>query len=174
MPLLMSILTALATTLPAQAKEPATDLSLHTERLPGIEVHFVDFHWRPELFDAMEKGGSQMPEAQRNWMLARVVTEMPFTIEKGKLEPGSYVLALWPNLDGKGMAIELRRVNMATIVARNVIATAPEGQTMVKVPARFETVTEAPRLAIGLSEQTGVVTLEVRYGNRRLPLKLTR
>ena len=35
-------------------KEPAKDLFMHTERAPGLEMRFVDYHWHPELFAGME------------------------------------------------------------------------------------------------------------------------
>jgi hypothetical protein len=171
----VSILVALATAAPAVQIQPATDLSAHTEKQPGFGIRFVDFHWQPELFDAMEKGGSTMPEAKRNWMLARIVTEAPFTLEGTKVPVGNYALALWPNLDGKGLAIELRKVDMRTVLEVNVMAPAPEGVTVYKGSARFETVAEtAPRLDIRVTGGDKAVNLEVRYGNRRLPLTFAR
>jgi hypothetical protein len=66
----------LALAFPAQIpKEPAKDLFMHTLRAPGIEVRFVDYHWQPALFDAMEKGTTTVPEARRNWVIARVVLD---------------------------------------------------------------------------------------------------
>jgi hypothetical protein len=155
--------------------QPAADLSVHSVRKPGFEMRFVDFHWRPELFEAMEKGGSALPEAQRNWMLARIVTTAPFTLEGTKVPAANYALALWPNLDGKGLALELRRVDMRDVLVRDVIAPAPEGTTVYKAPARFETTTDTvPRLALQVGEGEGSLSLEVRYGNRRLPLTFVR
>lgn len=172
---LISVFVALAAVAPAAQMQPATDLSLHTDKQPGIEMRFVDFHWRPELFEAMEKGGSTMPEANRNWMLARIVTETPFTLAGTKVPAGNYALALWPNLDGKGLAIELRKVDMGTIVERNAMAPAPKGETIYKAPARFETTTEtAARLDVRLTAGDKAVNLEVLYGNHRLPLTFAR
>jgi len=171
----VAVFVALATVAPAAQIQPAADLSLHTDKQPGIEMRFVDFHWRPELFEAMEKGGSAIPEAKRNWMLARIVTETPFTLEGTKVPAGNYALTLWPNLDGKGLAIELRRVDMGTIIERNAIAPAPKGETIYKGAARFETEAEtAPRLDVRLTGGDKAVNLEVRYGNRRLPLSFAR
>jgi hypothetical protein len=158
----------------AQA-QPATDLTLHTIKQPGIELRFVDFHWRPELFEAMEKGGGTIPEAQRNWMLARIVTTEPFKVGGTRVRAGNYALALWPNLDGRGLALELRDVDMRTVLEPNVIAPAPNGKTIYKGPARFETTPDtAPRLDIQLIEGAGVVSVAVRYGNRKLSLAFTR
>jgi len=34
---------------------------MHFEKAPGIEVRFVDYHWQPVLFEAMEKGTRAIP-----------------------------------------------------------------------------------------------------------------
>src|SRR5262245_48417628 len=88
----------------ADAVEPAVDLSLHTSRLPGLEVRFVDYHWQPALFAAMEQAPSAAAEPRRDWVLARVSIEpSPLKIDDVALPPGSYALSLFPNVDGKGM-----------------------------------------------------------------------
>jgi hypothetical protein len=106
-------------------KEPAKDLFLHFLKAPGVEVRFVDYHWQPALFDAMEKGTPTVPEARRNWVIARVTLDQrPLRIH-GKVMPvGTYALTWWPNLDGKGMAIEMRRVDMREVFP-NLNAIAP-------------------------------------------------
>jgi hypothetical protein len=60
---------------------------------------------------------------------------------------GTYALAWWPNLDGKGMAIEIRRVDMRDVFPDvNALAPAPRGETVDKGPAAFEKVSPlAPR-----------------------------
>ncbi len=160
----------------ALPKEPARDLFLRTVKAPGIEVRFVDYHWQPALFDAMEKGSAGLPEARRDWVLARVVVELhPVTFEGARLSVGSYALTLWPNLDGKGMAIELRRVDMREVFPNlNAMAPAPRGETMFKAPARFEAQAPlAPRLDMTATDEGGATTLTVRYGDKRLSLKIT-
>src|SRR5262245_33037546 len=155
---------ALAAAAQATPKSPATDLSLHTVKQPGIGARFVDWHWRPDLFEAMEKGGSSIPEAQRNWIVARLVTEAPFTFEGKKLVHSNYGLGLWPNLDGKGMAVELRRVDMRDVLVRNAMAELPKGETIYKGPANFETTTDsAERMDVKLVEGDKAVNLELRY-----------
>jgi hypothetical protein len=172
---LVSVLAALAAAASSAQQQPASDLSVHSDKQPGIQMRFVDFHWRPELFEAMEKGGSTIPEAKRNWLLARIITEAPFTLEGTKVPVGNYALALWPNLDGKGLSLELRRVDMRLVLEPNAFAPAPNGETVYKGPARFETTTEtAPRLNAKLVGGDKAVTLEVRYGNRRLPVSFVR
>ena len=152
-------------------------LFLHSQRVPGVEIRFVDYHWRPALFEAMESGKGDIPEAKRNWVLVRVVLDSrPLTLEGTRLPVGNYALALWPNLDGKGMQVEIRRVDMRDLYLNpNAIAPLPPGETVYKGPARFETMGAVQeRLDVELAEANGVVELVLRYGDRRLALKLTR
>jgi hypothetical protein len=168
----------LALAFPSQIpKEPAKDLFLHFLKAPGIEVRFVDYHWQPALFDAMEKGTATVPEARRNWVIARVILDQrPLTLGGVRLPVGNYALALWPNLEGKGMAIEMRRVDMREVFPNlNAIAPAPRGETIYKGPAKFETVSPlAERFDATLGDEGGTVTLTIRYGDRRLPVPLVR
>jgi len=174
----LTALALLALVFPTQVpKEPAKDLFLHFLKAPGIEVRFVDYHWQPALFDAMEKGTTTVPEARRNWVIARIILDQrPLTLEKARLPVGNYALAWWPNLDGKGMAIEMRRVDMRDVFPDvNAIAPAPRGETFYKGPANFETTSPlAPRFDATLGEEGGTVTLTIRYGDRRLLLPLVR
>ena len=168
----------MALLIPAQVpKEPAKDLSMHFEKAPGIEVRFVDYHWQPVLFEAMEKGTRAIPEATRNWVVARVNIETrPFSLGEGRMAVGTYAFTLWPNLDGKGMAVEMRRVDMRDVFPNlNAIAPAPRGETIYKGPARFETASPpADRLQVAVTEGQGTVVLTLTYGERRLALTLTR
>jgi len=168
----------MALLIPSQVpKEPARDLFMHTERAPGVEVRFVDYHWQPVLFEAMQKGTRTIPEATRNWVVARVMIETrPFTLGGVRMPVGSYAFTLWPNLDGKGMAVEMRRVDMRDVFPNlNAIAPAPRGETIYKGPARFETVSPpADRLEVAVTEGQGTVVLTLTYGDRRLALTLTR
>jgi len=168
----------MALLIPAQVpKEPAKDLSMHFEKAPGIEVRFVDYHWQPVLFEAMEKGTRAIPEATRNWVVARVNIETrPFTLGGARMPVGTYAFTLWPNLDGKGMAVEMRRVDMRDVFPNlNAMAPAPRGETIYKGPARFETASPpADRLQVAVTEEQGTVVLTLTYGDRRLALTLTR
>ncbi len=171
-------LALLALAFPTQIpKEPAKDLSMHFLKAPGLEVRFVDYHWQPALFDAMEKGTPTVPEARRNWVIARVTLDQrPLRIHGKVMAVGTYALAWWPNLDGKGMAIEMRRVDMRDVFPDvNAIAPAPRGETIYKGPAPFETASPlAPRFDATLGEEGGTVTLTIRYGDRRLLVPLVR
>jgi len=169
----------LALALPVQVpKEPAKDLFMHSAKAPGVEIRFVDYHWQQALFEAMEKGSSNIPEAKRNWVVARVVLDdRPLTLEGTRLAVGNYALALWPNLDGKGMAIEMRRVDMRELYPDvNAIAPAPKGETIYKGPAKFEAGQPlASRFDIAVaSDDPAKVTLTILYGDRRLVLTFVR
>src|SRR5512141_527122 len=95
------VLALLALALPPQAaREPAKDLFMHSAQAPGIELRIVDYHWRPAFFEAMEKGSGAIPEATRNWVIARVILNArPLTFGTARLPVGNYGLVLWPNLD---------------------------------------------------------------------------
>ena len=155
--------------------QPASDLSVHTEKLPSIEVRFVDWHWRPELFAEMEKGKGTTPEAKRNWGLFRLMNNSPLTFEGKSLTASNYGFALWPNLDGKGMMFEIRQIDMRRVLEPNAFAALPEGITMWKGPANFETVADtAERLSVSLAEDAGKVNVTIRYGNRRAVVSFSR
>jgi len=173
-----TLLAVLALMTTAQVpQEPAKDLFMHSATVPGVEVRFVDYHWQPAIFEAMEKGTRAVPEATRNWVVVRVILDSrPLILEGVKLPVGNYALALWPNLDGKGMAVEMRQVDMRELYPDlNAMAPAPRGETHYKGPARFEAGSpSAPRFDVSLTEGEGTVVLTIRYGDRRLPLTLKR
>jgi hypothetical protein len=168
------VVALLAVAAPAQMpKEPAKDLFMHSAQAPGMELRVVDYHWQPAFFEAMEKGSGAIPEAKRNWVIARVIlNSRPMTFVTARLPVGNYGLVLWPNLEGKGMAIEMRRIDMREVYPDvNAIAPAPPGETMYKGPAKFETTSPlAPRFDGTLEAGEGTVTLTIRYGDRRLVL----
>jgi hypothetical protein len=97
------------------------------------------------------------------------------TLGDARVSVGNYALALWPNLDGKGMAVELRRVDMRIVYPNlNAMAPPPPGKTVYRGPANFETERPlASRLAVAVAEAEGMVVLTLRYGDRRLSLTLT-
>jgi hypothetical protein len=171
-------LSVLALLLPAQVpKEPAKDLFLHSLKARGVEVRFVDYHWQPAIFEAMASGKGDIPLAKRNWVFARVVLETrPLTLGTTRVSVGNYGLALWPNLDGKGMMVELRRVDMRDVLPNlNAMAPLPRGESIWKGPASFETLSPlAPRMDMTLVETGGKITLTLLYGDRRLSLSFTR
>ncbi|HVO09502.1 MAG TPA: hypothetical protein VMX54_02000 [Vicinamibacteria bacterium] len=177
--LAMSALFALAAALPASAQVPkhaARDLFMHSTRVPNVEVRFVDYHWQPALFAAMQQGSADVPEARRDWVVARVIIEQrPMTLEGKRLPVGNYALTLWPSLDGQGMAYELRQVDMREVYPDlNAMAPAPRGETHYKGPARFAPSSPpAERLTVTATEQQGAILLTISYGDKQLPVKFT-
>ncbi|MFI4942090.1 MAG: hypothetical protein ACHP85_02435 [Burkholderiales bacterium] len=176
----MTTLTAaalLALAVQAQVpREPAKDLFLRSAKAPGVEIRFVDYHWHPTLFEAMASGKGDVPEAKRNWVVVRMILDMrPMTLEGKRLPVGNFGIALWPNLDGKGMQVEVRQVDMRDVFPNlNAMGPVPRGETMYKGPVRFETESPvAERLDVKLTEEGGGVVLTVRYGDHRFSLKLT-
>lgn len=169
-----TVLALLALAFPAQMpKEPAKDLFMHSAQAPGMELRVVDYHWQPALFEAMEKGSGALPEATRNWVIARVIlNSRPMTFGTARLPVGNYALVLWPNLEGKGMEIEMRRVDMREVYPDvNAIAPCPRGETLYRGPAKFEAGSPlAERFDATLTPGQGMVTLTIRYGDRRLVL----
>ena len=174
----LAVLAMLALPFQAQVpKEPAKDLFLRSDKVPGVELRFVDYHWQPVIFEAMASGKGDIPEARRNWVYARVIlNDRPLTLEGKRLAVGNYGLALWPNLDGKGMQVEARRVDMRDVFPNlNAMAPVPRGETIYRGPAPFET--QSPlqeRLSVTLTESEGKVVVTLLYGDRRLPLTFTR
>jgi hypothetical protein len=170
---------ALALMLAPQAgvpKEPAKDLFLKSHNVPGVELRFVDYHWHPAMFDAIEKGAN-IPEAKRNWVIARVIlNNRPLSIGGTRLAVGNYALALWPNLDGKGLAVEIRRVDMREVYPNlNAIAPAPRGETVYKANVVFDHVSpSAERMDMTLGDAAGKVPLTINWGDRRLVLTFER
>jgi hypothetical protein len=124
----------------------------------------------------MASGRGDVPEAKRNWVVVRMILDMrPMTLEGKRLPVGNFGIALWPNLDGKGMQVEVRQVDMRDVFPNlNAMAPVPRGETMYKGPVRFETESPiAERLDTRLTEEGGGAVLTVRYGDRRFSLKLT-
>jgi len=166
--------------LPAQAtvpKEPAKDLFLRSASVPGVELRFVDYHWQPVIVEAMASGKGGVPEARRNWVYARLIlNSRPLSLEGKRLAVGNYGLALWPNLDGKGMQVEARRVDMRDVFPDiNAMAPVPRGETIYRGPARFEAVSPLQeRLSVTLTEEGDKVLVTLVYGDHRLPLTFTR
>ena len=102
----LAILLVLAA--PALAQVPAAGLSIRKEKVSGAEAEFVNYPWRPDVFQTMESGGTA-PESQRSWAFARLATSSYFAIDGKVIPPGHYVLALTPKTGGLPMTLELRR-----------------------------------------------------------------
>ena len=162
---------AIVLAVPAAAlgQVPAAGLSVHREKASGIEAEFVNYPWRPDVFQTMESGGTA-PEGQRSWAFARLALSSYFAIDGKVIPPGRYVLALTPRTGSLPMTLELRRGDGREIFADvSAMAPPPGGETVYKSAAVFATGAEpVPALDVTLARWNDGVTLTVRYGNRKL------
>ena len=172
-PTLLLALSTLAAPLPQQAQAPEAErpvIEKKTSSTGGVTVHFLTIPWGPNTFAAMEKGGESF-YAKRTWPFARMETSVPVTLEATKLPPGNYALVFHPNTpDNKGMSLEVRKIVVEEfLVPGNVMTKTPEGETLSRGPALFETVAEtAPALALELQPMATGASLVIRYGDRKL------
>jgi hypothetical protein len=157
------------------AQEPTPpELYVHRVRIPAVELRWVDFRWRPEFFAALEKGGN-MPDAKRNWILARLINEERLNLEGTSLRASNWGLILWPRDKDRPLTLELREIDMREVLIPNVVGEAPAGVTKYRAPANFTAVPEnAERLAGNLTEADGKITMTIQYGNQKLTRTFTR
>lgn len=148
-------------------------ITLQSVTLPSLTVSYLSLPWGPNTFATMEKAGETFYN-RRLWPFAQLTLETTVSLEGTPIPPGRYALLFHPNgPTNQGMSLEVRQVAADFLEPGNAMAPAPEGKTMLRVPARFETVAEtAPALAIALTPGKGVTSLTVRYGDRRLVKEL--
>ncbi|HJS56868.1 MAG TPA: hypothetical protein VKA01_02085 [Vicinamibacteria bacterium] len=160
----------------AQAPQPTpTPLAVVYEKVPGVELRFVNYRWRPEIFGPMEKGGSGPVESKRPWAFARIVNDVPLKVGERTLPVGHGLLVFHPNLDGSGMSLEVRSIDMRRVVDLNVLAVPPAGDTYYKAPLVLEATPEVePRMVMTLDEAAGMIVLHFRYGDRRFSWSFSR
>jgi len=162
----LAILLVLAA--PALAQVPAAGLSIRKEKVSGAEAEFVNYPWRPDVFQTMESGGTA-PESQRSWAFARLATSSYFAIDGKVIPPGHYVLALTPKTGGLPMTLELRRGDGREIFSDVTVMAPPAGEIVHKSPAAFVASPDlVPALGVTLTRWSDGIALTVRYGNRKL------
>jgi hypothetical protein len=161
--------------LPSVAAAQAPGRSIHKDKTAGAEVEFVDHPWRPDVFAALESGGTTS-DGQRPWAFARLTTSWFLSIDGTLLLPGRYVLVLAPKTGGIPMTLELRRGDGREIFADlAAMATPSASETVYKSTAKFEAGTDpVPVLDITLAGWSDGIVLTVRYGNRKLTKELAR
>jgi len=170
-------LSLLALTVPQQAAPEADHpvIEKKTATTGGVTVHFLTIPWGPNTFAAMEHGGDSF-YAKRTWPFARMETKVPVTLEATTLPPGNYALVFHPNTaDNKGMSLEVRKILVEEfLVPGNVMTKTPEGETVSRSAAAFETVAETvPALALDLQAGGRGASLVIRYGDRKLAKELS-
>lgn len=166
-------LSLLAFPVPQQAPAPEAArplIEMKTASSGGVTVHFLTIPWGPNTFAAMEKGGESF-YAKRTWPFARMETKVPVTLEATTFPPGNYALVFHPNTaDNKGMSLEVRKILVDEfLVPGNVMTKTPDGETLARSTASFETVAETtPALALDLKPGARGASLVIRYGDRQL------
>jgi hypothetical protein len=173
--LTLTIVLALSAPSLAVGQVPAAGLSVHKEKAAGAEAEFVNYPWRPDVFQTMESGGTAL-EGQRSWAFARLSTSSYFGIGGAVIPPGHYVLALNPKTGNLPMTLELRRGDTRAMFADvTAMSPPPSGETVYKSAATFVTTSDpVPSLDITLTGWPDGVTLRIRYGNRKLTMDLGR
>jgi len=170
--LALAILAQAEVPAPAEPKRPP--IVIQSAASGAIGVHYLNIPWGPNTFAGMEKAADGFYN-KRAWPFARLETKSASTIDGKSLPPGNYALLFHPNtLENAGMSLEVRRIAEGEFLQPgNVMTPAPEGETMLRIPVRFETVPDtAPALAIGLLPGKNATSLTVRYGDRRLVKEL--
>lgn len=160
----------------AAQESPNRPHYVHSVKVPGLDVRFLDFKWDAEAFTTLEKGGPH-PVGRRSWVLARLLaTTNPFRCEGKAVPVGPSLLILNPAQAGAGPTLELRSIDMRDVfVDMNVVAVPPPGETYCQMPASFRKVPAvADRLDVTLAEGKGTVDVVVHYGDRETSTRLVR
>lgn len=154
----------------ALAAPPA--VPVQRDKGQGLEVRFVSYPWRPDVFQAFEQGSA----SARSWAFARLVVSSPFGLDGARLYPGQYAMVLNPKTGALPMTLELRRVGGAEfLVDPPAMAAPPAGETVYKRPAEFASTADlAPVLDLTIASFGEGSLLTVRYGNRKLVKELPR
>ncbi len=164
---------AVVLALPALALAQAPGVPVQKEKASGAEAEFVNTPWRPDIFEAMETGGTT---PQRAWAFARFSTSADFAMDGQAIPAGRYVLVLTPKTGSLPMTLEVRRGPGRELFADpNAMAPPAGGETVYKAPAAFVPSDEpVPALDVTLAGWSDGVVLTIRYGNRKLAKELVR
>jgi hypothetical protein len=167
-----AILPAIAAALVSAPPAAAQPAALQHDKGSGLEVRFVSYPWRPDVFQGFEEGGP----AARSWAFARLVVSSYFALDDTRLFPGQYALVLNPKTGPLPMTLELRRVaGHESLVDPPAMADPPAGETVYKRPVTFAPGAEpAPALDLTIASWGGGSLLTIRYGNRKLVKELPR
>ena len=157
---------------PGAAARPA--ITIQTATAPGLTVSYLTAPWGPQTFAAMERAQEGFYN-RRTWPFARLESTKALSLDGTTVPPGNYALVFHPNTpDKQGMSLEVRRIAVPEFLQPgNVMTRTPEGETVAKVPIRFETTGETEAaLKVGLEPDKNGLALVVRYGNRKLVKEL--
>jgi len=174
LPALAAAILSTSVLAPATAAPGAGAPAVQRERGRGLEVRFVAYPWRPDIFAGFEKGGAATPAS---WAFARLVLQGTFLLGDLRLPPGHYAMILVPKTGTLPMALELRRIDGREFFTDPAVMPAPPpGETVYKAPAAFAPGSEpSPVLDLSVASygNDGAV-LTILYGDRRLAMDLVR
>jgi hypothetical protein len=159
---------------PGRAADDVVPEFLKIEKLPDLDLRWVDFGWSPEAFDAMEKGTAH-PAARRSWMMALLRLPLTPRYFHGRAIPvGANVLILHPREGETPMRFEMRDIDMRDMyVEPNVIGPPPKGAHLKTVPVTWDKVaTTAERLTMTLTEEGRTAVITIHYGDRQTKVRL--
>lgn len=153
-----------------QAQAPS--VPIQRDKGSGLEVRFISYPWRPDVFQGFEEGSA----SARSWAFARLVVSSYFVLDGTRLYPGQYAMVLNPKTGALPMTLELRRVdNREFLVDPPAMAAPPGGETVYKRPVTFAPGPEpAPSLDVTIATWSEGSLLTIRYGNRKLAKELPR
>jgi len=154
------------------AASHAQPVGIRHEKGSGLEVRFVPYPWRPDIFQDFEQGAP----AARSWAFARLVVNSSFAFDGARLVPGHYAMVLNPKTGTLPMTLELRHASGAEfLVDVPGMAAPPAGEGVYKMPVTFATSPEpAPMLDMTIATWNEGSLLTIRYGNRKLVKELPR
>jgi hypothetical protein len=153
----------------AAAAQPA---GLRVEKGSQLEVRFVGYPWRPDIFQGFEEGGANA----RSWAFARLVASSSFALDGTRLVPGHYAMVLNPKTGTLPMTLELRRTSASEFLLDVPERPAPPaGESVYKRSVTFKPGSEpTPVLDVTIASWAEGSLLTIRYGDRKLVLELPR
>jgi len=145
-----------------------TRAQVRSAEIPGVRVDYMDVVWNEMAFEALESGGA-LPLVNRDWLLAQLAITRPIRMDETLVPEGTYALVVHPNRDGKGTALEIRRVADPAELQRGRLLIAPEGTAVYRERVTWSRVGEtSPRAQIAIVPVAGGGQFVVSYGDRRL------
>jgi hypothetical protein len=149
--------------------------AVRREKAQGFEVQFVNTPWRPDVFEAMESGGTG-GELPRSWGFAHLAAGSYFAVDEKIVPPGQYAVVLNPKMGALPMTLELRRAEGGSSFGDpNAMAPPPPGESVYKAPVVFSKTSDpVPALDVTLARYGDAAVLTVRYGNRKMVKALVR
>ena len=155
--------------------QPASDLAVHNEKLPSIELRYVDWHWHARPLRRDGKGGRQ--DSGGPAQLGPLPAPQLHAFDLPGKEDHGEQLRLRPLAQHgrQGDDVRASEDRHAEGPGAQRLRAASGGPGVWKGPANFETVPDTvDRFSVSLAEDAGKVNVTIRYGNRRAVVTFTR